>query len=140
MGASTPGSGEPPPGFPPGVAPPPLGPPAGGAGAGGGTRVVSLTNCVTPEDLVDTEELEGIREDMQEEGSKYGPLLKVVIPQGPPPGKGGALPPGYLKIFLQYGDVAAACRARQAMAGRKFGGKVVEAVFVDEELFRRGAL
>ena len=90
--------------------------------------------------LADPEELEGIREDMQEEGAKYGPLLKVVIPQGPPAGSGGALPPGYLKVFLQYGDVAAAGRARQAMAGRKFGGKVVEAVFVDEEMFRQGAL
>ena len=146
--------GPPPPGFPPGPGPPGImgGPPpphfggapapgVGGAGAGfGGTRVVSLTNCVTPEDLADPEELEGIREDMQEEGAKYGPLLKVVIPQGPPAGSGGALPPGYLKVFLQYGDVAAAGRARQAMAGRKFGGKVVEAVFVDEEMFRQGAL
>ena len=128
--------GPPPPHF--GGAPAP-----GGAGAlpgAGGTRVVSLTNCVTPEDLADPEELEGIREDMQEEGAKYGPLLKVVIPEGPPEGAGGALPPGYLKVFLQYGDVAAAGRARQAMAGRKFGGKVVEAVFVDEEMFRQGAL
>jgi len=131
-------------GPPPGFFPPPTGPgfPRGlpGGAPTGASRVVSLTNCVTPEDLADPEELQGIQEDMHEEGSKYGPLLKVVIPQGPPPGAGGALPPGYLKVFLQFGDVAAAARARQAMAGRKFGGKVVEALFVDEEMFRIGAL
>ena len=45
------------------------------------TTVLCLMNMVTPEELEDAEEYEGIMEDVQEECSKYGQVKSMQIPR-----------------------------------------------------------
>ena len=43
--------------------------------------------------------------------------------------------PGLGKVFVQYADVAGATAARSALHGRKFGGQIVKADYLDEGAF-----
>jgi splicing factor U2AF subunit len=69
-------------------------------------------------------------EDMKEECGKYGAVVQVHIPRPPPPGTPN--PPGLGKIIIEFAHSSSAMGARNAMHGRKFGGRVVEAVMMGE--------
>lgn len=97
------------------------------------TRVVELRNVASREELVDDEEFEEIREDMEEEAKKFGHLEEVLIARPGEQGMEGAVG----KVFLRYGEVEEAERAHATMSGRKFGERTVEAVFFDESMFGR---
>ncbi|XP_058083989.1 splicing factor U2af large subunit B-like isoform X2 [Magnolia sinica] len=99
------------------------------------TKVVCLTEVVTADELRDDEEYEEILEDMREEGGKFGPLLKVVIPR-PDPTEEGI--PGVGKVFLEYADTEGSAKAKAALNGRRFGGNIVTAVYYPEEKFSSG--
>lgn len=43
---------------------------------------------------------------------------------------------GVGEIFVEFEDIAAATKGRKALAGRKFGGKPVKAVFYPLDLFQ----
>ncbi|CAD7696278.1 unnamed protein product [Ostreobium quekettii] len=102
----------------------------------GATRVVSLAEAVTLEELQSDEDYKEILEDMQEECSKYGVCTNIVIPR-PIPGA-QMQPPGVGKVIIEFSDVNAAVKARNAMHGRKFGGRTVVAAFLLEEKFAAG--
>ncbi|PRW56919.1 splicing factor U2af large subunit A-like isoform X1 [Chlorella sorokiniana] len=96
----------------------------------GAIRVVKLMHAVTPEELADDGEYNDIVEDMREECGKYGRVLAVHIPRPGPP---DAPPPrGLGNVIIEFTEYPSAMAARNAMHGRKFGGRVVEAVLMGE--------
>ncbi|XP_022960291.1 splicing factor U2af large subunit B-like isoform X7 [Cucurbita moschata] len=98
------------------------------------TKVLCLTQVVSPEELINDEDYEDIMEDMRGEGEKFGTLVNVVIPR---PGPNDAAP-GVGKVFLEYADIDSATKARAGLNGRKFGGNQVVAVFYPENKFAQG--
>ncbi|KAL5557256.1 hypothetical protein UlMin_039492 [Ulmus minor] len=99
------------------------------------TKVVCLTQVVSADELRDDEEYEDIMEDMRQEGEKFGPLVKAVIPRPRPDGEPA---PGVGKVFLEYSDTEGSMKARAGLNGRKFGGHEVVAVYYPEDKFAQG--
>ncbi|KAK6155807.1 hypothetical protein DH2020_010055 [Rehmannia glutinosa] len=99
------------------------------------TKVVCLTQVVTPDELKDDDDYEDIVEDMRTECGKFGSLVNVIIPR---PSPDGEMAPGVGKVFLEYADTEGATKARQGLNGRKFGGNEVVAVFYPENKFSEG--
>ncbi|KAG6418156.1 hypothetical protein SASPL_120355 [Salvia splendens] len=99
------------------------------------TKVVCLTNVVTPDELMNDDDYEDILEDMRTECGKFGMLVNLVIPR---PVAGVENAPGVGKVYLEYADTESAVKARQGLNGRKFGGNEVVAVFYPEEKFSEG--
>ena len=97
------------------------------------SRVVSLTEMLDVEELRDDVEYGEIMEDMREECGKFGRIESIVIPR--PDDTAGEAVPGLGKVFVCYEDQAGAASARNALHGRKFGGNVVKADFIDEAVF-----
>lgn len=97
---------------------------------GNSARVVKLAHAVTMEELVNDDEYGDIMDDMKEECGKYGTVIQVHIPRPAPPG--APPPPGLGKVLIEFVDTAAAMGARNAMHGRKFGGRIVEAVLMGD--------
>ena len=102
----------------------------------GATRVVSLAEAVTIEELQSDEDYKEIMEDMQEECSKYGVCTNIVIPRPAPASQ--LQPPGLGKVIIEFADVNASVKARNAMHGRKFGGRTVVAAFLAEDKYAIG--
>ncbi|XP_040384821.1 splicing factor U2af large subunit A isoform X2 [Oryza brachyantha] len=105
---------------------------------GGGalpTKVVCLTQVVSADELRDDEEYEDIVQDMKEEASRYGNLVKVVIPR---PDPSGAPVAGVGRVFLEFADVESSSNAKNGMHGRKFANNQVVAVFYSETKFAEG--
>lgn len=99
------------------------------------TKVVCLSQVVTPEELTDDEVFEEIYDDMKDECAKYGTLVSLVIPR---PKASEENVPGLGKVFLEYNDVQEAAKAHGVLNGRKFGGNTVTAVYYPEAKFSRG--
>ncbi|KAJ0542843.1 putative RNA recognition motif domain, U2 snRNP auxilliary factor, large subunit, splicing factor [Helianthus annuus] len=99
------------------------------------TRVLSLTQVVTEEELINDEDYEDILEDMKIECGKFGSLFNVVIPRPNPNGEPVA---GVGKVFLEYADTESSTKARAGLNGRKFGGNQVVASFYPENKFNQG--
>lgn len=64
----------------------------------------------------------------------FNDWVQVHIPRPPAPGM--APPPGLGKVLIEFADPAAAMAARNAMHGRKFGGRTVTALLVSEEDYK----
>eukprot|EP00878_Enallax_costatus_P014957 GHUV01015660.1.p1 GENE.GHUV01015660.1~~GHUV01015660.1.p1 ORF type:complete len:282 (+),score=104.49 GHUV01015660.1:705-1550(+) len=124
------------PGVLPGVVMPGLMPGMPGAFAGA-SRIVVLKNSVEIDELRDDNEYEEIMQDMQDECAKYGSVVKVLIPR---PTAAEPHPLGLGLVIIEYADVNAALKAKQAMHGRKFGGHVVEGTFLQEADYLAGNL
>ncbi|XP_042962646.1 splicing factor U2af large subunit B-like isoform X3 [Carya illinoinensis] len=99
------------------------------------TKVVCLTQVVSPDELKDDDDYQDILEDMREECGKFGTLANLVIPRPTPNGEPS---PGVGKVFLEYADIDGAAKARSGLNGRKFGGNQVVAVFYPENKFAQG--
>ncbi|KAB1226179.1 Splicing factor U2af large subunit B [Morella rubra] len=99
------------------------------------TKVVCLTQVVSPDELKDDDDYQDILEDMREECGKFGSLVNVVIPR---PNLNGEPSPGVGKVFLEYADIDGSSKARSGLNGRKFGGNQVMAVFYPENKFAQG--
>jgi len=110
------------------------GPGAAGMGTGSEppTRILSLVEVVDEEELKDDVIFDEIKEDMYEECGKYGPVANLVIPRPLPDGQ---RPPGVGKVYVEYANLEGSMKARNALNGRKFGGKAVKATFYDEAQF-----
>ncbi|KAK9267249.1 hypothetical protein L1049_009671 [Liquidambar formosana] len=96
------------------------------------TKVLCLTEAITPDELRDDEEFEEILEDMRDECGKFGALVDIIIPR---PSPNGEQTPGVGKVFLEYSDTTSCANARNVLNGRKFGGNTVSAVYYSEEKF-----
>ncbi|KAK7270279.1 hypothetical protein RIF29_23304 [Crotalaria pallida] len=83
------------------------------------TKVVCLSQAVSPDELKDDEAYEEIIDDMRQECSKFGTLVNVVIPR---PQANGELPAGVGKVFLEYADTDGSTKALAGLNGRKFDG------------------
>lgn len=124
-----PGGLPPPPPLPPGgLPPPPPGPPPGPPP----TRVLVLDHAVTDSELADDEEYADICEDMRDECGKFGRVDRVSIPRSGARGAG--------LVFVVFADAGSAAAARAALHGRRFGGRAVEASFMDPAALERGEL
>ena len=91
------------------------------------SRVVELQHMLTEQDLSNEEEYQDIMEDTRSECEQFGQLASVVIP------KAGEV--GATKIFLEYATVEDAGKAVQALEGRTFDGRRVQAVYFPEARF-----
>lgn len=110
-------------------------------------RVLQLLNMVTPEELIDNEDYEGmlfsldsfecilngrvieIMEDVKEECEKYGKVLEVKIPR---PTGGSRQSNGVGKIFVKFDGPESAGKALRALAGRKFADRTVVTTYFSE--------
>ena len=93
-------------------------------------RVLKLVEAITVDELKDDEEYEDIMEDMREELMKYGELKQLHIPR---PVLEGQNPPGVGKVIAEFAEPGQALAARNALHGKKFGGRVVQATLMTEE-------
>lgn len=106
-------------------------PPPPPSALGAPPRVVKLVDAVTLAELENDEDYNDILEDMKEECSKYGEVAALHIPRQPAPGQ--QAPPGLGKIIVEYDDSSAAIAARNALHGRRFGGRTVQALLMSDE-------
>jgi len=110
------------------------------------SRVLQLLNMVTPEELIDNEEYEGmssfqfigeyltkiipeIMDDIKTECEKYGKVLEVKIPR---PTGGSRQSNGVGKIFVKFDAPASAGKALRQLAGRKFADRTVVTTYFSE--------
>jgi len=96
------------------------------------SSVIRMSNMTTAEDLADDDMYDELTEDVAGECNTHGVVKSIVIPRGP---VSGAHDVSVGKIFVHFTDVASAARSKQAVTGRRFNGRVVEAYFYPEELF-----
>jgi splicing factor U2AF 65 kDa subunit len=108
-------------------------------------RVLQLLNMVTPEELIDNEDYEGmlpmhlemqllmtlseICEDVKEECEKYGKVLEMKVPR---PTGGSRQSNGVGKIFVKFDTSESAGKALRALAGRKFADRTVVTTYFSE--------
>lgn len=103
----------------------------------GASRIISLSEAVTIEELRDDEEYTDIFEDMLEECKKFGDVKNLVIPR-PSSSEDEPPPNGLGKVIVEFEDIASAAKARSVMNGRKFNGRAVIAAFLAEDKFDEG--
>ncbi|XP_059292015.1 splicing factor U2af large subunit A-like isoform X2 [Lycium ferocissimum] len=96
------------------------------------TKVLCLTEVISPQELFDDVEYGEILEDMKEEGQKFGDLIDVVIPRPEPDQQ---MIEGHGKVFLEYSDTVGCTTAKAALGGRKFGGNTVVAIYYPEDKY-----
>lgn len=96
------------------------------------SRVLQLLNMVTPEELMDNDDYEEIRDDVQAECEKFGKILSIKIPR---PVGGSRQSAGVGKIFIKFEDSESATKALRALAGRKFSDRTVVSTYFPEENF-----
>ena len=110
------------------------------------TRVVQLLNMVTPEELTNNDDYEGmsapflwycmygqltnaeILEDVRDECGKFGTILDLKIPRP----VGGRQSAGVGKIYIKFDTPESAKKALRALAGRKFSDRTVVTTFFPE--------
>jgi hypothetical protein len=85
----------------------------------------------TAEDLADDELYLELQEDVAEECNNYGTVKSIVIPRVPIDGSSEAVG----MVFVHFTAMEGAIKAKAAVAGRSFNGKIVKAVFFPEALF-----
>jgi splicing factor U2AF subunit len=102
------------------------------ANEGDTSKVVQLLNMVTPEELMDNDDYEEIREDVVDECSKFGTIAEVKIPR---PTGGSRQSAGVGKIFVKFESAESATKALTSLAGRKFADRTVVTTYFPEENF-----
>ena len=102
------------------------------------TCCIVLKNIVIVEEITDRNEYNELENDTYEEMCEYGKVVRVHIPKPPLLGDGKAMPPGVGKVYVKFEQTEEAARAKKAMLGRRYEGRVVETMFYPEEKFNRG--
>ncbi|XP_066156513.1 poly(U)-binding-splicing factor half pint isoform X2 [Euwallacea fornicatus] len=92
------------------------------------SRVVVLRNMVGPEDVDET-----LQDEIQEECSKYGQVERVIIYKEKQSEEDDN--DVIVKIFVEFFESFEAEKARNALSGRYFAGRLVQAVLYDQTLF-----
>jgi len=100
------------------------------------SRVLQLLNMVTPDELLDNEEYEEIKEDIRDECQKFGNLVDMNVPR---PSGGSRQAAGVGKIFVRFETQEAASAALRSLAGRKFADRTVVCTYFSEENYEVGA-
>jgi splicing factor U2AF subunit len=84
-----------------------------------------------PDELGCTNDIIEIKEDIEEECGKYGPIVECKIPRP----AGARVNLGVGKIYIKYQDTESAQKAVKALAGRQFSRRTVVATEFSEEGF-----
>ena len=79
------------------------------------------------------EEYEDLKEDIQEECSKFGVILSMKIPRP----MMSLMVPGLGKVFIEYSSIDESKVAKKALQGRLFDNKTVECTYHDENKYNR---
>lgn len=102
------------------------------------TRVLALYNMITPSEINNDDEWNEIYTEINDEGMKYGTLLKVIIPRNKRDEHdiGTDIAPrttqGIGTIFLIYETIDMATNAYKILNGRLFNGQRIRVVYYDE--------
>jgi splicing factor U2AF subunit len=129
------------------------------------TRVLTIVNGFSVEELASDTDYADILQDMSEEAAKHGQVMKLIIPrpikiekpfepfstpealEAPPPGYVPPPPPpkntyvaGLGRVYIEYASPEQATKAQQAIAGRKFGKRTLITAFYPEALWADGKL
>jgi len=88
--------------------------------------VLSCSNMLTPAELADKEEREGLKEDVTEECQRFGPIEAVKVPVYGNPD---------CCAYIKFTSMDAATAALRSLSGRKFDGRTVGVLSVDSYTF-----
>jgi len=100
------------------------------------SKVVILRNMVGPEDVDDL-----LKEEIQEECSKFGLVERVIIyNEKQTDNEEDDNADVIVKIFVEFSLASETERAKDALNGRYFGGRLVRAELYDQALFDHGDL
>lgn len=61
-------------------------------------------------------------------------LSTVQVPRG----EGDYKVPGQGYIFVEFGEISGATKAKNALSGRMFDGNTVDAIFYSQDLYSKG--
>lgn len=100
------------------------------------SRVVILRNMVGPEDVDDL-----LKEEIQDECSKFGVVERVIIyNEKQTDNEDDDSADVIVKIFVEFSLASETEKAKDALHGRYFGGRLVRAELYDQALFDHGDL
>lgn len=100
------------------------------------SKVVILRNMVGPEDID-----EMLQEEIQDECSKFGVVERVIIyNEKQSEFEDDENAEVIVKIFVEFSLASETEKAREALNGRYFGGRLVKAELYDQQLFDHGDL
>lgn len=100
------------------------------------SKVVILRNMVGPEDID-----EMLQEEIQDECSKFGVVERVIIyNEKQSEFEDDEMADVIVKIFVEFSMALETEKARDALNGRYFGGRLVKAELYDQALFDHGDL
>ncbi|KAI9355039.1 hypothetical protein DFJ73DRAFT_285600 [Zopfochytrium polystomum] len=77
-----------------------------------------------------------LREDVTDECTKYGRVVRVAVWAAPPPTPSSAAESDPVSIFVQFASTSEAVQAKNAVQGRFFAGRQLEAKVFDEGKFK----
>jgi splicing factor U2AF subunit len=108
------------------------------------TKILVLLNLVSLNDLAKDDVYNEIYRDIYHECAKYGRVVNLLIPR-PTPDKDLDDPthdkgPFVGRIFIEYENAQQAQRAQQALAGRRYQGRLVVTTFCSEDDFYNSGL
>lgn len=101
------------------------------------TTVIRLSNMTTYQDLIDDELYEELLEDVADECNSHGIVKSIIIPREGTAESIHSDNEATGKIFIQFVDIDSAQKSLNAVAGRKFNGRAVEAYFYPEDLYSK---
>ena len=101
------------------------------------TTVIRLSNMTTFQDLMDDELYEELLEDVADECNSHGTVKSIIIPRDGAAESIHSDNEATGKIFVQFVDIQSAQKSLNAVAGRKFNGRAVEAYFYPEDLYSK---
>ncbi|KAJ6581381.1 hypothetical protein B0H19DRAFT_1207350 [Mycena capillaripes] len=113
-------------------------------------RILLMLNMVTPDDLTNDDEYGDLYDDVKEECENFGQVEDLRIPRPVKkdkskwaPGEGGQMAAqdaaradeaaGVGRVYVKYGEAAAANRALKGLAGRSFAGRSIIATVLSED-------
>ena len=101
------------------------------------TNILVLINMVSFIDLIDSDEVNELKKEIEEECCRFGEVLSVVIPSCNNETEIENIK-GVGKVFVQFQTVEQAVNAQKALALRKFDRRCVLTSYLDENLFLNG--
>ncbi|KAL4450931.1 hypothetical protein ABPG74_011773 [Tetrahymena malaccensis] len=101
------------------------------------TRILVLHNMIADGELIIDEEFRQIEEDVKEECSKHGKVVKITIPR---PSDQNEQVKGQGRIFVEYENTDAARDARRDLNGRLFNNRTVQVQYFSEQKYLDGEL
>lgn len=93
-----------------------------------------------PEQITDPNEYADVEDEVFEEMESYGKVLSVVAPRPDASYRPGQkLEPGIGRVFVQFKEEKEATMAKASMSGRRFEGRIVEAMYYPTDEFVKGS-